>query len=60
MPVKIHANFGTMLRLASALGKAKQTGTPEQIAEAQALFHDSYREIMLVADTTILGILNHE
>jgi diacylglycerol kinase family enzyme len=59
MSVKIHAHFGTMLKLASALGKARQTGTPEQIAEAQAA-HDSYREIILAADTTILGISYHE
>lgn len=55
MAVKIHAHLGTMLQLASDLGKAEQSGDVEAIAKAQAA-HDSYKQIMLQADKTILGI----
>lgn len=58
-PVKIVANFGTLLKLASDLGKANQSGDKSKIAAAQAA-HDNYCEIIKIADETLVGTILHE
>ena len=54
MAVKVIADFGTLMRYASALGKAKQNGTEEEIAKAQSN-HDEYKKICLDADEMTTG-----
>lgn len=47
--MKIIANFGTLMKLASKLGKAKKKGDKEIIKKAQEE-HDNYKQICLEAD----------
>ena len=54
MALKTVADFGTLMRYASALGKARQNGSPEEIEEAQRK-HDEYKKICLEADEMSTG-----
>jgi hypothetical protein len=54
MAIKVVADFGTLMRFASALGKAKQNGTEAEVAEAQRK-HDEYKQVCLDADEMATG-----
>lgn len=53
-------DFGVLMRYASELGKAKQSGDIERIKQAQQK-HDEYYELCVNhTDIMSLGIPNHE
>ena len=54
MTIKTVTHFGTLMRLASALGKAKQRGNQGEIEKAQKE-HDEYKKLCLEADEMITG-----
>ena len=47
-------HFGVLMRYASELGKANQSGDTERIRIAQRN-HDEYRDLCLQADSMIIG-----
>jgi len=55
MSVKVITNFGHLLRLATALGKAEKSGNEEEIKIAQKE-HDAYKELCLKSDSMSLGV----
>lgn len=57
MTGKVLGDFGTLMRLAHALGTAKKSKDPVAIAKAQ-LEHDDYRDICLASDGMNLGVPN--
>ncbi len=52
--MRIITNFGTLMKLASELGKAKQSGDIDRINEAQRK-HDEYRDLCLQSDQMVIG-----
>ena len=52
--MKIIANFGILIKLASALGKAEQSGDIEAIEKARKE-HEAYKKIVLEADELSTG-----
>ena len=52
--MKIIANFGILIKLASALGKAEQSGDIEAIEKARKE-HEAYKKIVLEADELTTG-----
>ena len=54
MAMKTVTSFGTLMRLASALGKAKQKGNKEEIEKAQKE-HDDYKKLCLESDEMVTG-----
>jgi len=55
MAVKIITDFRVLMQKAHALGRAKQDGSADEIAKAQA-DHDAYRDLCLKAEKMNLGI----
>ena len=55
MAVNVVTDFGTLLRLAHTVGKAKKSGDRVAIAKAEAE-HDAYRDLCLKADRMSLGM----
>ena len=56
MSVEVVTNFGHLLRLASALGKARKSGDEEKIKAAQEK-HDEYKELCLKSYKMSLGAI---
>jgi hypothetical protein len=48
-------HFGVLMRYASELGKAKQSGDLDRINDAQRR-HDEYHELCLQSDQMIIGV----
>ena len=55
MALKTITSLGTLMRLANILGKARQSGDEEAIAEALKN-HDAYRDACLEADELHTGM----
>lgn len=55
MAIKTVTSFGTLMKLAHALGQAKLHGTPEDIEKAQK-DHDVYRDLCLESDEIDTGL----
>ena len=55
MALEVVTSFGTLMRYAAAVGKAKKSGDPEAIAKAEAE-HDAYRDACLKSDKMSLGM----
>ena len=53
--IETRTDFGTLMRLAGAVGDAKKAGDPERLAEAQKA-HDEYRDLCLESDSMSLGM----
>ena len=51
--MKVVTNFSTLMKLAYELGKAKQSGGKERIAEAKER-HDDYKDLCLSADEMVI------
>lgn len=56
MSIKIIADFGTLFRMASELGKAKQRNAPQEEIDRLQRRHDEYKKICLMADEMTIGI----
>jgi hypothetical protein len=54
MGIKVVTSLGTLMKLASDLGKARQKGDLAEIEEAQRK-HDEYKKICLEADEMHTG-----
>ncbi len=54
MAIKTITSFGTLMKLASTLGKAKQNGDEEEIKKAQKA-HDDYKKLCLESDEMSTG-----
>lgn len=50
MALTIVADFRTLMRYARQLGRARTSGTPDEIAQAEQEF-ESYKHFCLLADT---------
>jgi hypothetical protein len=57
--MKTVTDFGVLMRLASRLGKAKQSGTKEDIEKAQQE-HDAYKKLCLESDEMSTGVTSQE
>lgn len=57
--MKTVTDFGVLMRLASRLGKARQSGIKEEIEKVQQE-HDAYKKLCLEADEMTTGFTIRE